>query len=319
MNRDKSMRRRWKKDEKKENYKNVFKTFFSTTIIEIIIIVIIIIIIFIIIKKNEYQNCVNYFEDFDILFIYFVEFFASVSSLKEEDWEKISKSEIEKCLCEKFVCVVYLFVKFSVSKNVHFDCEFCDSILILSLLFDFEFVASSIFFSILENLVSENQSLMSFFFVKKKKIKIKKEIVFIFVFLFAFLSIHRLRIYSSLLFSFLCWISRFRLFDRLLFWVQKSVNSLKKKKRFLDEKFVIKSDVSNLCERNNSSFSSLNKSCVEVIKIEKKRKEIFFFCFEFFVIDFLLNCRQNLQKEKLFLKKKKQCSSKSSINIKRVD
>jgi ABC-type phosphate transport system permease subunit len=67
-----------KKNEKEKNYKSVFKISLSTTIIEIIIVIIIIIII--IIKKN-----VNFYEDFDILFICFVEFFSSVSSLEEED------------------------------------------------------------------------------------------------------------------------------------------------------------------------------------------------------------------------------------------
>jgi hypothetical protein len=166
-----------KKKKKEKIYKNVFEISLSTSIIAIIIIIIIIIVI-IIVEKNEYENCVNHFEDFDILFIYFVEFFASVSSLKEEDWKEVSKSEIEECLNEKFVCAVCSFAEFSVSKNVHFDCEFCDSILILSLLFDSESVASSIFSSILENLLNENQSSMSFSFVRKKKSEIEKEINF---------------------------------------------------------------------------------------------------------------------------------------------
>ncbi len=62
---------------KKENYKNVFEIFLSTIIIVIIIIIIIIVII---IKKNVY--C---FKDFNTLFIYFVEFFISVSFLKKEN------------------------------------------------------------------------------------------------------------------------------------------------------------------------------------------------------------------------------------------
>jgi ABC-type phosphate transport system permease subunit len=66
-----------KESEKEKNYKNVFEIFLLTIIIEIIIVIIIIIII---IEKN-----VNFCEDFDILFICFVEFFSSVSSLKEED------------------------------------------------------------------------------------------------------------------------------------------------------------------------------------------------------------------------------------------
>jgi glycyl-tRNA synthetase alpha subunit len=63
------------------------------------------------------------------------------------------------------------------------------------------------------------------------------------------------------------------------------------KKKFLDEKIVIKSDVSNLCETNNSDFSSLNKFCIKAIEIEKeKEKRKSCFCFEFFAIDFVLNC-----------------------------
>jgi hypothetical protein len=116
------------------------------------------------------------------LFIYFVEFFVSVSSLKKKDWEEVSKFKCEKNLKEEFVCVVCFFAEFSVFENVHFDCEFCDSILILSLLFVFEFVASSIFSSNLENLANENQSSTSFSLMKKKKFEIEKEIVFIFCF-----------------------------------------------------------------------------------------------------------------------------------------
>ncbi len=67
-----------KKSEKEKDYKSVFEISLSTTIIEIIIVIIIIIIITI--EKN-----VDFCEDFDILFICFVEFFSFVSSLKEED------------------------------------------------------------------------------------------------------------------------------------------------------------------------------------------------------------------------------------------
>jgi hypothetical protein len=71
-----------KKRRKKKDYKNVFEISLSTSIIAIIIIIvfIIIIIIIIIIEKN-----VDFCEEFDILFICFVEFFAFVSFLKEED------------------------------------------------------------------------------------------------------------------------------------------------------------------------------------------------------------------------------------------
>jgi D-alanyl-lipoteichoic acid acyltransferase DltB (MBOAT superfamily) len=67
-----------KKENKKEkDYKNAFEIFLSTIIIAMIIIIIIVIIV------NE-EN-VDFCEDFDILFICFVEFFASVSFLEEED------------------------------------------------------------------------------------------------------------------------------------------------------------------------------------------------------------------------------------------
>ncbi len=61
--------------------------------------------------------------------------------------------------------------------------------------------------------------------------------------------------------------------------------------KFVDEKIVIKSDVSNLCETSNLNSSSLNKSCVEIVEIEKEKKEKRKrFYFEFFAIDFVLNC-----------------------------
>jgi hypothetical protein len=68
-----------KKSEKEKNYKSVFETSLSTTIIATIIVIIVIVII-IIIEKD-----VDFCENFDILSICFVEFFASVSFLKEED------------------------------------------------------------------------------------------------------------------------------------------------------------------------------------------------------------------------------------------
>ncbi len=90
----------------------------------------------------------------------------------------MSEFECEEDLREEFVCVVCFFVEFSVLENVHFDCEFCDSILILSLLSVSEFVASSIFSSTLENFASENQSSASFSLVRKKESEIEKEVVF---------------------------------------------------------------------------------------------------------------------------------------------
>jgi hypothetical protein len=64
-----------------------------------------------------------------------------------------------------------------------------------------------------------------------------------------------------------------------------------KKKKFFDENIVIKNDVSNFCETNHSSSSSLNKFCIKAVEIEKEEKERKNrFCFEFFEIDFALNC-----------------------------
>jgi hypothetical protein len=178
------------------------------------------------------------------------------------------------------VCAVCSFAEFSVSKNVHFDCEFCDSILILFLLFDSEFVASSIFSSILKNFVSENQSSMSFFFVRKKESEIEKKIIF------TFCSFVCVFINSSIesLFAFVFFVSVLN-FSISFIWSFAFLSSekcefvQKEEKKFLNEKFVIKSDVSNLCETSNSNFSSLDKSCVEIIEIEKeeKKKKLFLF------------------------------------------
>jgi hypothetical protein len=201
-------------------------------------------------------------------------------------------SVCEENLKEEFVCVICFFAEFVVFENVHFDCEFCDSILILSLLSVFESIASLIFSSTLENYANENQSFVSFLSIKKKEFEIEKKIVFIFcssvcVFvnsliesLFAFVfSVSELSLSISCVESFAFLNS------------EKCEIIRKKKKKFLDEKIVIKNDISNLCETNSSSSSSLNESYVKAIENEKeeeKRKSRF--CFEFFAIDFALNC-----------------------------
>jgi hypothetical protein len=77
------------------------------------------------------------------------------------------------------VCAVCFFAEFALSKDIHFDCEFCDSTLILSRFFAFEFVAFLIFSSTLENFANENQSFVSFLSMKKKEFEIEKEVVFI--------------------------------------------------------------------------------------------------------------------------------------------
>ncbi len=81
---------------------------------------------------------------------------------------------------EKFVCVVCLFAEFVLSKDIHFDCEFCDSILILSRFSASEFVAFLIFSSTLKNFANENRSFVSFSSMRKKEFEIEKEVVFIF-------------------------------------------------------------------------------------------------------------------------------------------
>jgi hypothetical protein len=115
------------------------------------------------------------------------------------------------------VCVVCFFVVFSVFENVYFDCEFCDSILILFLLSMFEFVTFSIFSSILKNLANENQSFMSFSLVKKKRIWDWKRNRFYFLFFclrfYQFVNWQFIRFYFFLFLN--------QLNDRLLFWVQK--------------------------------------------------------------------------------------------------
>jgi hypothetical protein len=225
-------------------------------------------------KKN-----VDCCKGIDILFICFVEFFASISSLEEEDWKEISELDSEQNLKEKFMCVVCLFIEFFVLENVHSNCEFCDSILILSRFSVFESVAFFVVFSTLKNSSSENQSSVSFSSTKKEFVN-EKEVVFIscsFVCVFVNSSIESLLVLvfsvSELSFSIL--------------WIESSVflNSKKceivreEKKKFLDEKIVIKNDVSNFCETSNSNSSSINELCVEKVKIEKKRKVKKFFLF----------------------------------------
>jgi hypothetical protein len=66
-----------------------------------------------------------------------------------------------------------------VSKDVHSDCEFCDSTLILFLLAVFEFVVSFVISSISEDLSSENQlSFVSFFSMRREESEIEKKVVF---------------------------------------------------------------------------------------------------------------------------------------------
>jgi hypothetical protein len=128
-------------------------------------------------------------------------------------------------LKKKFVCAVCFFAEFALSKDIHFDCEFCDSTLILSRFSASESVASLIFSSILKNFANENQLSVSFLSMKKKKLKLKKKLFLFFVLLFASSSIRRLKIYSFLFF-----LLRNRLNDCLLFWVRERTKSFKQKK-----------------------------------------------------------------------------------------
>ncbi len=275
-----------KKSEKEKNYKSVLEISLSTTIIEAIII------ITIIAEKDEYEDCAHHREDFDCLSICFVEFFDSLSFLREEDWKEISEFDFEKNLREEFVCVACSFAEFSVFENVHFDCEFCDSFLIFSLLSVFESVASLVVSSTLENLLSEDQSSMSFSSTEEEVSVIEKKVVFTScssVCVFVSSSIESL-------FAFVFSVSEL---SCLIFCVKSSafLNSEKceivreKKKKFLDEKIVIESDVSNFCETNSSNSSSLDKFCIKAVESEeKKKKRRSCFCFEFFAIDFALSC-----------------------------
>jgi hypothetical protein len=136
-----------------------------------------------------------------------------------------------------------------------------------------EFVASLVVFSTLENFSSEYQSFVSFSSTKEKSVN-EKEIVFISCFsvcVFVNSSIESLFVFvffvSELSFSISCVESSAFLNS------EKCEIVREEKKKFLDEKIVIKNDVSNLCETNNSSSSSLNESCVEKVEIEEEEKE----------------------------------------------
>ncbi len=323
-----------KERRKEENYKSVL-IFSSTSIIAIIIFIVINIIVVIIIEED-----VNCCEDFDILFICFVEFFAFVSFLREKDWKKISELDFEKDLKKKFVCVVFLFVEFAMLENVHFDCEFCDSILIFLRFSASCFVASFVVFSILKSSTKKNQSsFISFFSMKERESEIEKKIVFTscsFVCFFVDSSIENVfvLIFSIFELSFLI----FFVWSLSAFLNSRKYEIVRrKKKKFLNVKIVTKSNVSDFRETRSSSFLLLNKFCVETIEIEKKEeKKRNRFCFESFAIDFVLNCfhvkeienlqcvvsiieeSQNLQKES-FRKKKNVFRSVQSISRKSIN
>ncbi len=185
-------------------------------------------------------------------------------------------------------------------ENVHSNCEFCDSTLILSRLSVSESVASLVVLSALENPAGVVfTSCSSVYIFISSSIESLFALVFFVLDLSSVISFERSSAFLN---------SKKREIVRI------------KKIEFLDKKIVIKSDVSNFCETNNSSSSSLNDSCVEIIKIdEKKEKKRNSFCFESFVIDFLLDCYQNCQKKSAKKKKKKRCRLRRSINIEKVD
>jgi hypothetical protein len=277
------------------------------------------------------------------LFICFVEFFTFVLFLKEKNWKEISKFDFKKNLKKKFVCVVRFFAEFAVFENVHSDCDFCDSTLIFLRFSASCFVASFVFSSILKNSAKENQSsFISFSSMKERESEIEERIVFtscsfvcsfvdssiksLFVLIFSIFELNFLILFVWSFFAFLN--------------SKKYEIIRKEKKKFLNVKIVTENNVSDFCETKNSSFLLLNKSCVEIIEIEKKEeKKRNRFCFEFFAIDFVLDCfhvkkienlqcvvsiieeSQNLQKKSFKKRKKKnvfrsvQSVSKKSINL----
>jgi hypothetical protein len=146
----------------------------------------------------------------------------------------------------------------------------------------FEFVASFVVSSTLENFANETQSFESSSSAKKEESEIEKEIVFIscsFVYIFINSSIESLFVFVFFVFDLNSVIS----FERSSVFLNSKKSEIIRIEeiKFLDEKIVIENDVSNLCETNNSSFSSLDDFCVEVVKIdEEEEKKRSSFCFE---------------------------------------
>jgi hypothetical protein len=168
------------------------------------------------------------------------------------------------------VCIVCLFAEFVLSKDIHFDYEFCDSTLILSRFFAFESVASLIFSSTLENLASENQSFVSFLLMKKKKIEIEKKNVFIScssVCVFVNASTENLFAFvfsvSELNLSISCVESSASLNTRKCKIVQKNT-------KFLEKSIITDDDVTSFCATCDSNFSFQNKNN-RAIEEEKKK------------------------------------------------
>jgi hypothetical protein len=171
------------------------------------------------------------------------------------------------------VCAVCLFAEFALSKDIHFDCEFCDSILIFFRFSAFESVAFLIFLSTLENFANENQSSVSSLSMKKKEVEIKKKIVFIFcssVCVFVNSSIKNLLVFvffvSELSLSIFC-VESFASLNA------KKCKIVQKNTKFLEKFIITDDDVTSFCATCNSNSSSQNKNNHAV---EKKKKKFVF-------------------------------------------
>jgi hypothetical protein len=121
---------------------------------------------------------------------------------------------------------------------------------------------------------------------EKEESKVEEKIVFIFCSSVCFF------VNSSIenLFVFVFSISESVEWSSVVLSSKRSEIVQRKEIMFLDEKLVIKNDVSDFCETNSSSLSSLDKSCVKTIEIEEEKEERKHFDFESFAIDFVLRC-----------------------------
>ncbi len=170
------------------------------------------------------------------------------------------------------MCVVYFFVEFALSKDVHFDCEFCDSTLILSRLSASESVASLIFSSTLENLANENQSSVSSLSMRKKEFETEKEVVFIFC-----SSVCDSSIVDSSTESLLVLVFSVSELSLSIFCVElsaflnaKKCEIVQKDIKFLEKSIITDDDVTSFCATCDSNFSSQNKNNRVVEEEEKK-------------------------------------------------
>jgi hypothetical protein len=142
--------------------------------------------------------------------------------------------------------------------------------LILSRFSAFEFVASLIFSSTLENFANENQSFVSFLSMKKKEVEIEKEIVFIFcsfVCVFVNSSIESLFVLvfsvSELCLSIFC-------VESFAFLNTRKCKIVQRNTKFLEKFIITDDDVTSFCATCDSNSSSQNKNNRAVEKKEKK-------------------------------------------------